>query len=156
MEWLRHVWVEDKEWRGFMSCLTSDKTLDISNKTKSMHNFKELKVWQLSRLLVKEVYELTSTFPASEKYGLISQIRRCVVSIPTNISEGSGRNTDKDFSHFLTISLGSAYELETLLILSSDVRLISDKQLENLLPKISEIQKMTFGLIKTLRHESYV
>ena len=139
-----------------MSCLTSDKTLDISNKTKSMHNFKELKVWQLSRLLVKEVYELTSTFPASEKHGLISQIRRCVVSIPTNISEGSGRNTDKDFSHFLNISLGSAYELETLLILSSDVRLISDKQLENLLPKISEIQKMTFGLIKTLRHESYV
>jgi len=121
-----------------------------------MHNFKELKVWQLSRFLVKEVYELTSTFPASEKYGLISQIRRCVVSIPTNIAEGSGRNTDKDFSHFLNISLGSAYELETLLILSSDVNIISEEQLESLSPKISEIQKMTFGLIKTLRQGSYV
>ncbi len=121
-----------------------------------MHNFKELKVWQISRKLVKEVYEITSNFPASEKFGLISQIRRCTVSIPTNIAEGSGRNTDKDFAHFLNISLGSAYELETLLILSLDVDLISQDQLDKLLIKISEIQKMTFGLIKTLRQESYV
>jgi four helix bundle protein len=121
-----------------------------------MHNFKELKVWQISRKLVKEVYEITSTFPATEKYGLISQIRRCTVSIPTNIAEGAGRNTDKDFSHFLNISLGSAYELETLLILSLDVEFISSEQLESLTTKISEIQKMTYGLIKTLRQESYV
>jgi len=121
-----------------------------------VHNFKELKVWQISRQLVKEVYDLTSRFPSEEKYGLVSQIRRCVVSIPTNIAEGSGRNTDKDFSHFLNISLGSAYELETLLTLSLDVKLISEKQLESIHSKISEIQKMTFGLIKTLRQESYV
>ena len=121
-----------------------------------MHNFKELKVWQVSRLLVKEVYDITGPFPSDEKYGLISQLRRCAVSIPTNISEGTGRNTDKDFAHFLSISLGSAYELETLLILSSDVQLISNDQLANLSLKIAEIQKMTFGLIKTLRQESYV
>lgn len=121
-----------------------------------MHNFKELKVWQISRSLVKEVYEITTSFPSTEKYGLISQIRRCVVSMPTNIAEGCGRNTDKDFSHFLNISLGSAYELETLLILSFDVNLISQEQLDKLLIKISEIQKMTFGLIKTLRQESYI
>lgn len=121
-----------------------------------MHNFKELKIWQISRKLVKDIYEITVTFPTSEKYGLISQLRRCVVSIPANIAEGSGRNTDKDFSHFLNISLGSAYELETLLILSFDVKLISSEQLEDLTTKISEIQKMTFGLIKTLRQESYV
>jgi four helix bundle protein len=121
-----------------------------------MHNFKELKVWQFSRELVKEVYELTSTFPASEKYGLTSQIRRCVVSIPTNIAEGAGRNTDKDFAHFLNISLGSAYELDTLLILSFDVKLISEDQLNNTQARLEEIQKMTFGLIKTLRQESYV
>ena len=121
-----------------------------------MHNFKELKVWQISRQLVKEVYDLTSHFPSEKKYGLVSQIRRCVVSIPTNIAEGSGRNTDKDFSHFLNISLGSAYELETLLTLSLDVKFISEEQLEVILTKISEIQKMTFGLIKTLRQESYV
>jgi four helix bundle protein len=121
-----------------------------------MHNFKELKVWQLSRHLVKDVYDLTTDFPSNEKYGLTSQIRRCVVSIPTNIAEGCGRNTDKDFSHFLNISLGSAYELETLLTLCFDVKLISEQQFELLNIKISEIQKMTFGLIKTLRQESYV
>lgn len=121
-----------------------------------MHNFKELKVWQLSRQLVKNIYELTSDFPSSEKYGLVSQLRRCTISIPTNIAEGAGRSTDKDFSHFLNISLGSAYELETLLILCFDVGLIKSDQLESLSLKISEIQKMTFGLIKTLRQESYV
>ena len=121
-----------------------------------MHNFKELKVWQLSRSLVKEIYAITADFPSAEKYGLVSQIRRCAVSIPTNIAEGSGRKTDKDFGHFLNISLGSAYELETLLILSFDVQLITEEQLENFSNRISEIQKMTFGLIKTLRQESYV
>jgi four helix bundle protein len=121
-----------------------------------MHNFKELKVWQLSRTLVKEVYEVTAEFPATEKYGLISQLRRCVVSIPANIAEGAGRNTDKDFAHFLNISLGSAFELDTLLILSFDLKLISDIQLSLVSNKISEIQKMTHGLIKTLRQESYV
>lgn len=121
-----------------------------------MHNFKELKVWQLSRKLVKEIYVLTANFPTEEKFGLISQLRRCAISIPTNIAEGSGRNTDKDFAQFLNISLGSAYELETLLILSVDVQFISVDQLDDLSNKISEIQKMIFGLIKTLRQESYV
>ena len=121
-----------------------------------MHNFKELKVWQLSRQFVKEIYETTVSFRSEEKYGLISQLRRCAVSVPTNISEGSGRNTDKDFAQFLNISPGSAYELEILLILSHDVNFITTDQLEELTVKISEIQKMTFGLIKTLRQESYV
>lgn len=121
-----------------------------------MHNFKELKVWQLSRSLVQDVYEITSSFPTTEKYGLVSQLRRCAVSIPTNIAEGSGRNTDKDFAQFLNISLGSSYELETLLILSFDVRLIDQHQLDRFTQKLSEIQKMTFGLIKTLRQESYI
>ncbi|MFZ2906745.1 MAG: four helix bundle protein [Cyclobacteriaceae bacterium] len=121
-----------------------------------MHNFKELKVWQLSRSLVKEIYVLTSEFPSEEKFGLISQLRRCAVSIPTNIAEGSGRNTDKDFAQFLNISLGSAYELETLLTLCFDVEFITSEQLEYFAIKISEIQKMIFGLIKTLRQESYV
>jgi four helix bundle protein len=121
-----------------------------------MHNFKELKIWQLSRTLVKEIYGVTSDFPSAEKYGLVSQLRRCAVSIPTNIAEGAGRNTDKDFAQFLNISLGSAFELETLLILAYDVNFISQVQLENLSIKISEIQKMIHGLIKTLRQESYV
>ncbi len=121
-----------------------------------MHNFKELKVWQLSRNLVKDVYEISAEFPATEKYGLVSQLRRCVVSVPTNIAEGAGRNTDKDFAQFLNISLGPAYELETLLILAFDVKLIGNEKLVVTSNKISEIQKMIHGLIKTLRHESYV
>lgn len=121
-----------------------------------MHNFKELKVWQQSRKLVKEIYLLTSSFPADEKLGLISQLRRFSVSIPTNIAEGAGRNTNRDFAQFLNISLGSAFELETLLILSLDLSFISSANLETLSNKISEIQKMIFGLIKTLRQKSYV
>lgn len=121
-----------------------------------MHNLKELKVWQLSRNLVKEIYEITSEFPATEKYGLVSQLRRCSVSIPSNIAEGSGRKTDKDFTQFLNISLGSAFELETLTILCFDVGLINEEQLQNFSNKISEIQKMTHGLIKTLRQKSNV
>ncbi|MFM8912194.1 MAG: four helix bundle protein, partial [Flammeovirgaceae bacterium] len=66
-----------------------------------MHNFRELKVWQLSRNLVKEVYGITSEFPPTEKFGLVSQLRRSAVSIPANIAEGAGRNTDKDFAQFL-------------------------------------------------------
>jgi len=111
-----------------------------------MHNFKELKVWQISRQLVKQIYELTTQFPSEEEYGLISQIRRCVVSIPTNISEGCGRNTDKDFAHFLNISLGSAYELETLLTLSFDVNLITERQLNSNLFKNFRDSKNDFRL----------
>ena len=78
-----------------------------------MHNFKELKVWQNARVLVKEIYLSTGNFPTEEKYGITSQIRRSAISIPSNIAEGCGRRTDKDFSHFLNIALGSAYELQT-------------------------------------------
>jgi four helix bundle protein len=121
-----------------------------------MHNFKELKVWQISRQLVKSIYELSVSFPNEEKFGITSQLRRCSISIPTNIAEGCGRNTDKDFAHFLNVSLGSAYELESLLYLCFDLNLISENKLKDILPIISEVQKMTFGLIKTLRQESYV
>lgn len=90
-----------------------------------MHNFKELKVWQIARKIVKEIYLDTKDFLTDEKYGLISQMRRSAVSIPSNIAEGSGRNTDKDFKYFLNVALGSAYELQTLLILSQDIELIN-------------------------------
>ena len=115
-----------------------------------MHNFKELKVWQKARTLVKEVYLEVSNYPNNEKFGLTSQIKRAVVSIPSNIAEGAGRNTNKDFTRFLNISLGSAYELETQIILSNDLDLISEKQLEIINKHISEIQKMIHGLINSL------
>jgi len=115
-----------------------------------MHNFKELKVWQNARKLVKEIYVATKDFPSEEKFGLISQMRRSAVSIPSNIAEGSGRNTNKDFSHFLNISLGSAYELQTLLFLSQDLEFINEERVNDLNTSLEEIQKMIYGLIKTI------
>ena len=79
--------------------------------------YQDLEVWKKSIELVKSIYILTHNFPEDEKYGLTSQIRRAVVSIPSNIAEGSARTTTKDFSHFLAISLGSVAELETQLII---------------------------------------
>ena len=109
---------------------------------------KELEVWKKSIQLVKEIYELTKKIPDSEKYGLISQMRRCAVSIPSNIAEGSARNSDKEFIQFLYYSLGSTSELETQLIISIELNYISkDTQFS----KIIEIRKMIIGLIKHLK-----
>jgi four helix bundle protein len=119
-----------------------------------MHNFKELKIWQLSRSLAKDAYVLTSEFLSEEKYGLISQLRRAAVSVSSNIAEGAGRGTDRDFAQFLNISLASQYELESLVLISSDLGLVSARKIEGLMTRVSEIQKMTYSLIKTLRSES--
>ena len=115
-----------------------------------MHNFKELKVWQKSRILTSEVYNITRKLPKDEKFGLISQMDRSVVSIPSNIAEGSGRGSDRDFRRFLNYSMGSAYELETQIILSYDLHFISDKDFLQISEKITEVQKMIFGFRKSL------
>ena len=115
-----------------------------------MHNFKNLLVWKKARELVKEVYLFLANFPADERYGLSSQIKRCSVSIPSNIAEGSGRSSDLDFCRFLKISLGSSYELETQIILALDLKLINEQQFEIVSKNISEVQKMLHGLIKSL------
>lgn len=116
-----------------------------------MHNYRELDVWKKSRILVKEVYKMTSKFPKEEQFGLRSQMRRCAVSIPSNIAEGAGRTTDKDFANFLSISLGSSYELETQLLLSMDLEFISKQNCESLVNSTIEIQKMIFNLRKRLK-----
>ncbi len=87
----------------------------------AMNKFKELIVWQKSRLLVKQIYEMTANFPDEEKYGLISQIRRASISIPSNIAEGCGKNSDKEFIRFLEIANSSCYEIETQIIISQDL-----------------------------------
>lgn len=116
-----------------------------------MHNFRELKVWQRGMELVVNVYSLIDNFPDSEKYGLASQIKRCSVSIPSNIAEGSGRNTPNDFAHFLNISIGSSNELETQLIIAGKLGFISNTEIEKLISEINEFQKMTRKLISTVR-----
>jgi len=116
-----------------------------------MHNYKEMLVWKKARILVKVIYSLTKSFPDDEKFGLISQMRRCSVSVPSNIAEGSGRSTDKDFSHFLAIALASAYELETQILLSFDLNYLDEKQTDSVCIQINEIQKMLFSFRKTLK-----
>ena len=115
-----------------------------------MHNFKELKTWQEGIDLVLEIYQITGVFPSEEKFGLISQMRRCAVSIPSNIAEGAGRSTDKSFAHFLDISYGSSCELETQIIISSKLGFISVDKLKSILFRIHKVQKMIFNFKKVL------
>jgi len=116
-----------------------------------MNNFRELIVWQKSVDLVVEVYKLTKTFPDSEKFNLVSQIQRSGTSIPSNIAEGSGRTTGASFKQFLSIALGSAYELETQIIISRKLGYIKDESYEAIIKQITDVQRMTFGLINTLQ-----
>lgn len=116
-----------------------------------MHNFKELHIWQRSRELVKVIYQLTGEFPNSEHFGLISQMRRSAISIPSNIAEGSGKSSNKDFIRFLEISHSSSFELETQLILSNDLGFITESELKDVLVILEEIQKMIFGFIQKLK-----
>src|ERR1700752_1440485 len=97
-----------------------------------MNNFKELNIWKDAMQVAKDIFVLTKKFPPDEKFGLISQINRSVVSIPSNIAEGCGRNSKKEFRHFLSVALGSSYELETQLILAESFGYISTEKLNEL------------------------
>jgi four helix bundle protein len=101
--------------------------------------------------LVKVIYQLTGQFPDNEKYGLISQLRRAAVSVPTNIAEGAGRHTDKEFLNFLYIASGSLSEIETLAIIANDLKYISNKEYSTLDERLQELTAMTNGLIKKLK-----
>lgn len=117
---------------------------------KKVHNFRELKIWKESLILVKNVYLLTSQLPKDEKFGLVSQINRCAVSIPSNIAEGSGRTTEKEFLHFLNIAISSSYELETQLILIEDIFKIQTK---SILIELESLQKMIGAFKRILKTE---
>lgn len=106
------------------------------------HNFKKLKIWQMSMELSKLTLDLTDTFSTYEKYGLKSQMDRCSISIPSNIAEGSSR-TNKSFSHFLDISLGSSFELQTQILLANHRKYLSDEKCEIFESKIEEFQRAT-------------
>jgi four helix bundle protein len=116
-----------------------------------MHNYKELKVWQKARELVKFIYKLTSKFPKEEIYSLTSQVRRSVISIPSNIAEGAGHTSRKEFTRFLQIAYASTCELDTQIILSSDLNFVSQDNLNTSSNLIEELQKMLNGLIKSLK-----
>lgn len=99
----------------------------------------------------KLIFQLTRTFPPEERYSLTSQLTRCSISIPSNIAEGCGRKSNKEFNQFLSISLGSAFELETQLILAHEFNYIDKLVFENTIIQINEIQKMIIGLQKSFR-----
>jgi len=115
-------------------------------------NYKELKVWQKSMDLVVDIYKTINNLPQIEKYALSDQIRRCAVSIPSNIAEGAGRNHTKEFIQFLSISLGSLYELQTQLEIAQRVGYISN--INNLESKTLEIEKMLNALISSIKRQS--
>jgi four helix bundle protein len=115
-----------------------------------MHNFRQLNIWKDSMQLAKAVYVLTNNFPNNEKYGLTSQINRASISVPSNIAEGSSRSSNKEFRHFLSIALGSLFELETQVVLSQELSYIEIEVGESLIFKIVQLQKMISTFRKTL------
>ena len=106
------------------------------------HNYKELQFWKRSKRLCVYIYKETSEFPSEERFGLMNQIRRCAVSIPSNIAEGSSRNSIKDFKRFLEIATGSAYELETQLSIANDIGYLSDNTSKLLLSELLSVIQM--------------
>jgi four helix bundle protein len=120
----------------------------------TMKNFRDLKVWEKGHRLTLKTYESTAGFPTEEIYGLKSQMRRASVSIPTNIAEGCGRNTDAELARFLEIAMGSASELEYLVFLAKDLEMLDNTIFENLTEMIVESKQMLSSLIKRLRTKS--
>ena len=117
-----------------------------------MHNYKKLNCWIKSVDLVEKIYKITDTFPKKEMFCLSQQMNRCAISIPSNIAEGSGRG-EKEFIHFLNISLGSSFELETQIEISFRLKYISETEKTEIDKEISDIQKITFGYQNKLRQE---
>lgn len=118
-----------------------------------MYIFEKLTVWQRARSLVKEVYLLTALFPEEEKFGLRSQIQRAVVSVSSNIAEGSGRYFNKEKLHFYSIAYGSLLEVVSQLFLACDLGYIQSSDLERLEPAMDEIARMINGMMKTIRQK---
>lgn len=119
-----------------------------------MKNFRDLQIWNRSHRLTLEIYRLTQSFPKTETYGLVSQMRRSGSSIPTNIAEGCGRSTERDFARFLDNAMGSASELEYQLILAHDLEYIQKDLFERTIRELTEIRRMLNAFIQKLRSES--
>ena len=116
-----------------------------------MKDFKELKVWQRSHQITLKIYKITANFPKEELYGLVSQMRRSSSSIPTNIAEGCGRDSDADFARFLQIAMGSASELEYQLLLSVDLDFITQEAYQAINPELIETKRMLNSFLQKLK-----
>ena len=118
-----------------------------------INSYRDLDVWKQSRLLVKNVYQLSKLFP-KEQFGLTNQVRRAAISVPSNIAEGSGRNHSKDSIQFFFIARGSLYEIETQLIIAFDLEYISDSQLHEVLEHIARCKKLLNGFINYFQKQT--
>ena len=116
-----------------------------------MNNFRELIVWQKSINSVVKIYEITREFPKEEKFNLVTQMQRAATSMPSNIADGAGRNTNVSFKHFLTIAIGSAHELETQIIISKQLGYIYEESFGMLISELGGIQKMLYSLHNSLQ-----
>jgi four helix bundle protein len=116
--------------------------------------FRELIVWQKSILLVTSIYKVTSNFPKEEIYGITNQLRRAAISVPSNIAEGFGRNSKKEFVRFLRITIGSIFELQTQLEISHNLKFLSLDEFKNIYDSTREIEAMITSLIKKIKLKS--
>lgn len=116
-----------------------------------MHNFRDLRTYQKSVELTSDIYRLLSKLTEYEKFGLLPQMRRAAISIPSNIAEGAGRNSQKEFKHFLSISLGSCYELETQFMVARNLGLLDDQSVKVMVEHLIDLQKMIFALQKSIK-----
>ncbi len=116
-----------------------------------MRNFRELRIWQDGMTLVVDIYRVANQLPKQEDYGLKSQVKRAAVSIVANIAEGCSRSSQKEFKHFLEISLGSTFEVETDLLVAEKLEFITTDQLNNLIPNIQTLQRQINALITKLK-----
>ena len=123
----------------------------MNEKPLKSRSFRDLDVWKLSIEIVKNIYQITNKFPNSEIYGLTSQLRRSAISIPSNIAEGQGRNSSKEFRQFLGIALGSLAELETQLIIAKEIEYLTGENLIPLLTDLDVIRKMIKALASSLK-----
>jgi four helix bundle protein len=119
-----------------------------------MHNYKELIIWKRAIKLTVETYKVSNQFPSAEKFGLMSQVRRSSVSIPSNIAEGAGRRTDGEFVNFLGIAHGSICELETQLYVAYELGYLQDEKFMALTSELTEIQKMLYSFILKFENKS--
>jgi four helix bundle protein len=116
-----------------------------------MQDFRNLKVWERAQHFVVEVYKLTSGFPKSEQYGLTSQIQRAAVSIVANIAEGCGRGSDADFARFLQMAVGSAFEVDALLIVAHELNYLDDVSYHAVVPELAEVKRILNAFLQTVR-----
>ena len=117
-------------------------------------DYRDLTVWQKAMDLVETIYHTTAAFPKEETYGLTSQIRRAAVSIPSNIAEGNGRNTTRDYLHFLGMAYGSVEEVETQVLIAERLRYVDSSHSSSLVQMTTEIARLISGLMNSLRRRN--